>query len=249
MRLKDLTGQKFGRLTVLYRDYTRKSKKTYWWCECSCENKTIKSIEGYQLTTGKTKSCSCLQKEIAKTSSTLFIKKYNTYDLSGEYGIGYTSKGDYFYFDLDDYDKIKEYCWCKDKNGYFLANGIRMNRLVMNVTDKKIIVDHIFHNVYDNRKSKLREVTRSQNTMNSITPNTNKSGVKGVTWHKRDNIWDAQITVEGTQIYLGRFTNFEDAVKVRKDAEDKYCGEYSYDNSMNLNKDSNHEPNNFPNIP
>ena len=38
------------------------------------------------------------------------FKKYNTYDLSGEYGIGYTSKGEEFYFDLDDYDKIKDYC-------------------------------------------------------------------------------------------------------------------------------------------
>lgn len=31
----------------------------------------------------------------------------NTYDLSGEYGIGYTTKGEEFWFDLEDYDKIK----------------------------------------------------------------------------------------------------------------------------------------------
>ena len=43
------------------------------------------------------------------------IKKYNTYDLSGEYGIGYTTKGEKFLFDLEDYEKIKDYCWCVDK--------------------------------------------------------------------------------------------------------------------------------------
>jgi len=232
----DLKGKVFSRLTVIERDYS-KNKRSYWLCECSCENKTLKSIDGYSLISGHTKSCGCLQKEYAKNCSTLFIKQYNKYDLDGEYGIGYTSKGDYFYFDIEDYDKIKDYCWNKDKNGYFTANGIRMNRLVMGVTDRRIIVDHIFHNVYDNRKEKLRKVTNSQNTMNSITPNNNSSGVKGVYWHKRDNIWDAFIKVNGEQIYLGRFANFDEAVKVRKQAEDEYCGEYSYDNSMKLNKD------------
>lgn len=37
-------------------------------------------------------------------------KRYNRYDLTGEYGIGYTNQGVEFYFDLEDYDKIKEYC-------------------------------------------------------------------------------------------------------------------------------------------
>lgn len=32
--------------------------------------------------------------------------------------------------------------------------------------------------------------------------------------------------------HLGRFDNFEDAVKVRKEAEEKYFGDWSYDNSM-----------------
>lgn len=35
-------------------------------------------------------------------------KIFNKYDLSGEYGIGYTSKGEEFYFDLEDYKKMCE---------------------------------------------------------------------------------------------------------------------------------------------
>lgn len=36
---------------------------------------------------------------------------------------------------------------------------------------------------------------------------------------------------------IGYFENFEDAVKARKDAENKYYGEYSYDNSQMINKE------------
>ncbi len=36
----------------------------------------------------------------------------NRYDLNGEYGIGYTNVSDLpFYFDLEDFDKIKSYTW------------------------------------------------------------------------------------------------------------------------------------------
>ena len=41
----------------------------------------------------------------------IFIPQQNVYDLSGEYGIGYTLKGEPFWFDLEDYDLIKDYCW------------------------------------------------------------------------------------------------------------------------------------------
>ena len=47
-------------------------------------------------------------------------RKYNTYDLSGDYGIGYTEEGNEFSFDLEDYDKIKNYYWNIDNKGYIL---------------------------------------------------------------------------------------------------------------------------------
>ncbi len=45
-------------------------------------------------------------------------------------------------------------------------------------------------------------------------------------------MWRARIFINGKGIHLGRFTNFDEAVKARKRAEEKYFGEYSYDNSM-----------------
>ena len=59
---KDLTGKKFGRLSVIVYAYSKKPHGCYWLCKCDCENKTI--VLAYALTSGNTKSCGCLHKEI-----------------------------------------------------------------------------------------------------------------------------------------------------------------------------------------
>lgn len=60
---KDLTGQKFGMLTVICMDKekSRNSNKTYWLCKCDCGNLELKSIAGTHLTLGETISCGCLE--------------------------------------------------------------------------------------------------------------------------------------------------------------------------------------------
>lgn len=58
----DHTGKAFGRLTVLEPFDVQ---GTYWWylCQCSCGNEHL--VSGSNLQSGKTKSCGCLQKELA----------------------------------------------------------------------------------------------------------------------------------------------------------------------------------------
>lgn len=233
----DLSGRKFGRLTVITRaeDYItpKGQKKIQWLCECSCINKTRIVVSGTNLKSKNTRSCGCLQSEITSNRS----KKYNTYDLSGEYGIGYTNNGEKFYFDLEDYDKIKDYCWCINNDGYIVSNKQLLSRLIMDISDQNYDIDHIHgkESRCDNRKSNLRMTTRSQNNMNKNIIKSNTSGATGVTWNKTNNKWIAQIFVNRKHLYLGSFTNFEDAVKARKQAEEKYFGEYSYDSSMKQN--------------
>lgn len=60
-KLKDLTGQHFGRLTVIERAENGKDRKPRWVCECTCGAKVV--IGGYALKSGKTQSCGCLRKE------------------------------------------------------------------------------------------------------------------------------------------------------------------------------------------
>ena len=55
-KAKDLTGQKFNKLTVLYRVETGKSG-THWLCQCDCGNQTIVSMA--HLTLNHTTSCGC----------------------------------------------------------------------------------------------------------------------------------------------------------------------------------------------
>jgi hypothetical protein len=63
----------------------------------------------------------------------------------------------------------------------------------------------------------------------------NTSGCTGVCWHKATQRCAASIYVNGKGIHIGEFDIFEDAVKARKEAEEKYFGEWSYDNSQKAN--------------
>ena len=234
----DLTGKRFGRLTVLNQaeDYIDKNGKHYarWLCECSCEDKTKLVVMGNGLKKGHTKSCGCIRREMLAERNRS-NRKYNRYDLSGEYGIGYTSKGEEFWFDLEDYDKIKDYYWHKGTGGY-IKNGdsVGIHRIIMDAQDSEYDVDHKHgcNSRHDNRKQNLRLATRAQNVINVGLKANNTSGVTGVGWYKHLNKWTARITVDGVKLYLGVFDKFEDAVAARKAAEEKYFGEWSYDNSM-----------------
>ena len=240
-KLNDITGMMFGNWKVLERidDYISPSgyRKTQYLCECQCSERTIKPQLAANLIKHKTLSCGCLKgSNISKSK----IRR-NEYNLNGKYGVGYTSSGGEFYFDLEDYELIKNYCWHEDKAGYICAcvnneglnTTIKMHRLVMNVTDSHIQIDHIKHKVNDNRKSKLRIVTPQNNAQNKRLLDNNSSGRTGVYLNKRDNKWIAQICENGKVIVLGRFEDYDSAVNARERAENKIFGEYSYKNSIN----------------
>lgn len=60
-KLIDLTGQTFGRLTVVEIDKSIYKGAKKWICKCSCG--ATKSVQGANLRSGATQSCGCLQKE------------------------------------------------------------------------------------------------------------------------------------------------------------------------------------------
>ena len=67
VRLQDLTGLKFGRLTVLSQS-NFKSKSganvTAWRCQCSCMAAPVRIVQGSHLRHGTTLSCGCLRKRM-----------------------------------------------------------------------------------------------------------------------------------------------------------------------------------------
>lgn len=243
-RFIDLTGKKFGKLTVIKRveDHILPSGGhiIMWLCECDCGNICI--VDGAHLRSGNTKSCGCLKTKIGALLSPI-NKKENIYDLnSRDYGIGYTNKGEEFYFDKEDFSKIKDYCWHINQDGYVIARdcnskkAIKMHRLIMDCLDCNVLIDHKHgkHTKNDNRKANLRTCTSSQNGMNRGLFSNNTSGRTGVSYNAKRRKWQAYITVNRQRYRLGAFENFEDAVKAREDAEKKYFGDFSYDNSQKL---------------
>ena len=223
--LKDIRGKHIGKLEVLYRDVELSKKKgeTYWYCKCDCGNYT--SIANSRLISAKpTLSCGCLRLEKINEK----CKKYNTFDLTGEYGIGYTSKHEAYLFDLEDYDLIKNICWYINKGGYLVSHSLRFNRMVMNCNDDNLVVDHINHNPLDNRKSNLRICHQIYNIQNSSMRNDNTSGVTGIYKTKNQtNPWVAEIVANNYKIRLGKSNSFNEMVRRRIIAEWLYHDHFS----------------------
>lgn len=245
-----LVGEQFGLLKVIEFAGYNKNKQILYLCECQCDNKTLLKVTYSNLISGKKDHCGCLtHKRISESHI-----KGNKYDLSGKYGVGWTSNTNKeFYFDLEDYDKIKSFTWFEhkdnidDKCGYIEANGqnkfnkrsIKLHRLVMGIDDFDIKIDHIKHKLNDNRKSQLRISTNQENTMNHVIHSNNSTGVSGVTYDKDKALYRVRIYYKYKTIHMGYFSSLEEAEKTRKEAEEKYFGEWSYDNSINYTGGNN----------
>lgn len=242
---KDITGLKFGRLTVLRETDIRSTRQAdngakLW--ECLCECGELCYYSRYALITPYgVKSCGCFYKD----SRYEIGKKYCEYDLDTyDFGIGYCSNGTFFYFDKEDYDKIKDYSWWYDgryvcahslEKDIYTTKIVRLHRVVLDIKDREDInVDHKNLVRYDCRKSNLRRATTTENARNKDFSYmaSKSSGIVGV--KRENNKWVPSIKTERKSIILGRFENIEDAIKARKDAEIKYFGEFRFDMS---NKD------------
>lgn len=73
MKFIDLTGKKFGRLTVLRASGNRGIQPLFT-CKCDCGN--ICEVRGDKLRSGKTQSCGCIQREYRENKDDKRSKKY-----------------------------------------------------------------------------------------------------------------------------------------------------------------------------
>ena len=174
--LEDLTGRDFGNLHVLEKAGKSSNGATLWKCQCTCSN--FITVEHSRLVSGKTRSCGCFRREAARVR----FSKTNVFDLTGDYGIGYTTNTNQpFYFDLSDYALIKDFTWCEnvDKNGYHSIKTkdkttgklLRMSQVIGCKYH-----DHIDRNPLNNRRSNFRPATSSENAMNRSKSSANTSG-------------------------------------------------------------------------
>lgn len=225
---EDLTGMVFGRLTVLRQDEdhicaTTGRRSAKWLCQCSCPNKTIKSVLGSELKNGGTQSCGCLTKEKIYERS----KKENKKDLSREYGIIWsTNTNEEIYFDIEDADKILKYSWGVSDNGYAVAN-INNKRIKMHIYLGFKWHDHHNQNKLDNRKENLWPCTQEENNRNVPIGKNNTSGFIGVHYETRRKKYVASICVSRKRMHLGYYENKYDAIVARLKAEAEYFAEFA----------------------
>lgn len=224
-----------SRLVVLCQteDYISPSGKRMarYLCKCNCgSDKTIEALSN-NIRHGDVKSCGCLHKEQLYEIN----KKYNRYNLDGEFGVGYCSNtNSEFYFDLDDYVLIKDYCWCEvvdEKNGYRELRAPKINGGKGSVRMHQLFGysggDHIDRNPLNNRRKNLRIATIQENNRNRSLFKNNTSGIMGVNFELSRKKWRARICVNDRRFELGFFENKEDAIHARLCAEKQYFGKFA----------------------
>lgn len=223
---EDITGKKFGYLTVIKQCGTNK-KHSMWECRCDCGKVIQRRRDSF--IKNPNASCGCKLGEIISKATKGKIRP-NNYDLSNEYGKCFLGNT-FFIFDLEDYEKIKEYRWFLS-NGYVSSHNkeegsiFRLHRFIM-ACPEGLVVDHINHNKLDNRKCNLRICSHAENNRNIRRRKNNKSGYPGVDLVKSKR-WIARIGYNNEVIYLGTYDTKEEAINAKKEAEKKYFGKYAY---------------------
>lgn len=150
------------------------------------------------------------------------------YKIVSEYAVGIFDSGTEMMFDICDLETVSAHPWFVDALGYPCSciggKTVRLHRVIYPTVCDGMVVDHINRNKLDNRRSNLRVVTQKENCHNASLRSNNKSGVTGVFFDKRAGRWRAQIYHGGKTTHVGIYDCFDDAVKARKEAEDKYYG-------------------------
>ncbi|MBD5153776.1 MAG: hypothetical protein HDT15_01540 [Oscillibacter sp.] len=227
-RLIDLTGQRFGRLTVVSRAENTKNGDARWNCVCDCGKQT--NVKGSRLRSGGSQSCGCLREERASKAN----KRYNTFRVDGEKVFVKLSNVDKeMIVDADIWSAwAHKICWHLSKDGYAMAyspelkKNIRFHLFAFPLPEPGLVRDHIDGNRLNNTRANIRFVTQQKNNLNHKVGKLNKSGYTGVYWRRDKKKWKAEITIGGKHIHLGYFQNLRDAIAAREAAEIKYFGEY-----------------------
>lgn len=133
-----------------------------------------------------------------------------------------------------DYERVSPYNWYAVYNhgtrSFYAVRTIRqgtfrttviMHRMILGAP-KGVPVDHENHDTLDNRRDNLRLTTSQGNNKNVRLRHDNSSGVCGVAWCHRAKKWRAYVMANGKNVYLGRFTEKQDAIAARQAANLKY---------------------------
>lgn len=211
----DLTGDRYGRLTVL-KEVERKNNLRMWLCKCDCGNEVV--VNQNRLRDGRKKSCGCLRRDRGKRWG-LNIGRDLTGEEFGYLKVAGKSK------DLDKNGRTLWVCECKCGN---VVEHISDDLIKGNTTSCGC---RLKESALAGQKSMAKNYTVDGVRVTSLkakTPSNNRTGVKGVSLTNRrgKEYYRAYIDIKGKRIELGLFDTLEKAKQARKDGEDKYHKPY-----------------------
>lgn len=162
-------------------------------------------------------------------------RKKNMFNLSGKYGKMLLYDGSECIFDKEDYDILSKHYWSINNSRHVSTKiegkTVSLTTYIYNCYGiplrDGIVIDHKDRNSLNNTKENFRRCTLSQNGMNKGLQSNNTSGKTGVHYDSRINRYYAYIKKDGQRLSLGGYNNFDDAVKARLFAEQKYFGEFA----------------------
>lgn len=201
MQKLDLTGQRFGSLTVLHEAERRSG--TCWLCRCDCGNSCV--VLASNLRRGHSTSCGCTRMRDLTGQRFGKLTVLCRSERRAPRGARTTPMWE---------------CRCDCGAVVYQSTDVLTNG------DPHMCVRCRELYCTERAREKAGFVDGTQLTkLRDMTPTaSNTSGVRGVIWEKSSRKWRARLKYKGKLMNFGSYERFEDAVAARKQAEAEYFG-------------------------
>ena len=204
-KAKELAGQQFGRLTAIERTGEKKGTSFVWLCRCECGREA--RVSSSSLLSGKTRSCGCLSDE-SKRSAYRDIAGLRFGRLEAVEPVKKRSGGSVMWKCRCDCGQEKEYPIKTLLDGKALSCGC--------LKTENDALQRTLHYI-DGTCVEFIE------NMGKLRKN-NTSGYPGLKLVRGK--WEARITFKKHVYYLGTYEDKAEAIRVRKEAEQRVFGEF-----------------------
>ena len=201
MKGKDLTGKRFGKLTVLEPTDQRVCSAVVWRCRCECGNEIL--VERRRLKPGAIFSCGC---EPSPYDGVRDLTGYHFGKLLVKGRSGNKAK------DGNPLWLCQCQCWkeIETTKRRLITGGVRSCGCLRDPQKNLHYADG----------------TCLEMLQTDVMYKSNTSGVRGVYYNKKRHKWISQIMFKQKCYYLGGYDQIDDAARARAEAEEKLFGDF-----------------------